>query len=94
MFYFGYDRRAWTLAQILFEIGQRVYDRFEQSRFVAMSGAAQVSKLAEKLRSTNYIVVLDNLESVTGQQLAIQNTLNANEQSELCNFLARLVGGH
>jgi tetratricopeptide (TPR) repeat protein len=93
VFYFGYDERAWTLAQILFAIGQRVYDKFENARFVAMSVAAQVPKLAEKLRSSNYIVVLDNLESVTGQQLAIQNTLNAAEQGELRDFLALLVGG-
>jgi tetratricopeptide (TPR) repeat protein len=93
VFYFGYDERAWTLAQILFAIGQRIYDKFENARFVAMSVAAQVQKLKEKLRSTNYIVVLDNLESVTGQQLAIQNTLNATEQGELRDFLALLVGG-
>jgi CHAT domain len=93
VFYFGYDERAWTLAQILFAIGQRVYDKYENARFVAMSVAAKVQKLAEKLRSSNYIVVLDNLESVTGQQLAIQNTLNATEQGELRDFLALLVGG-
>jgi tetratricopeptide (TPR) repeat protein len=93
VFYFGYDERAWRLDQILFAIGQRIYDKFENARFVAMSVAAQVSKLAEKLRSSNYILVLDNLESVTGQQLAIQNTLNATEQGDLRDFLALLVGG-
>jgi tetratricopeptide (TPR) repeat protein len=93
VFYFGYDERAWTLAQILFAIGQRIYDKFENARFMAMSVAAQVPKLVEKLRSSNYIVVLDNLESVTGRQLAIQNTLNAAEQGELRDFLALLVGG-
>ncbi len=93
VFYFGYDERAWTLTQILYAIGQRIYDKFENARFGAMSVAAQVPKLAEKLRSGNYIVVLDNLESVTGQQLAIQNTLNAVEQEELRKFLALLVGG-
>jgi hypothetical protein len=31
VFYFGYDQKAWTLTQILFDIGQQVYSRFEQA---------------------------------------------------------------
>jgi len=93
VFYFGYDQKAWTLAQILFEIGKRVYDRFEISRFQAMTQAAQVQKLVAKLKTEPYILILDNLESVTGQRLAIQNTLSKKKQTELREFLALLVGG-
>jgi tetratricopeptide (TPR) repeat protein len=93
VFYFGYDQKAWTLAQILFEIGKRVYDRFEMSRFQAMNQAAQVQKLVAKLKTEPYILILDNLESVTGQRLAIQNTLSKKKQTELREFLALLVGG-
>ena len=93
VFYFGYDQKAWTLAQILFEIGKRVYDRFEMSRFQAMNSAAQVQKLVAKLKTEPYILILDNLESVTGQRLAIQNTLSKKKQTELREFLALLVGG-
>jgi tetratricopeptide (TPR) repeat protein len=93
VFYFGYDQKAWTLAQILFEIGKRVYDRFELSRFQAMNQAAQVQKLVAKLKSEGYILILDNLESVTGQRLAIQNTLSKKKQTELRDFLAQLVAG-
>jgi len=93
VFYFGYDQKAWTLAQILFEIGKRVYDRFELSRFQAMNQAAQVQKLVAKLKTEPYILILDNLESVTGQRLAIQNTLSKKKQTELCDFLGQLVGG-
>jgi tetratricopeptide (TPR) repeat protein len=93
VFYFGYDQKAWTLQQILFEIGKRVYDRFELSRFQAMNQAAQVQKLVAKLKSEPYILILDNLESVTGQRLAIQNTLSKKKQTELREFLALLVGG-
>ncbi|RUR83042.1 tetratricopeptide repeat protein [Chlorogloeopsis fritschii PCC 9212] len=92
-FYFGYDEKAWTLTQILFEIGKRVYNRFEKAQFQAMNQAAQVQKLAAKLRVETYVLILDNLESVTGQQLAIQNTLPEAERNLIRDFLARLVGG-
>lgn len=93
VFYFGYDEKAWTLEQLLFEIGKQVYNRFEQAQFQAMNLAAQVQKLVAKLRAESYILILDNLESVTGQQLAIQNTLPEAERNSLRDFLARLVGG-
>jgi hypothetical protein len=93
IFYFGYDERAWTLDQILFAIGSQVYDRFEMGRFQAMNGLAQMQKLVTWLKSENCVLILDNLESVTGEPLAIPNTLNATEQEKLQDFLSRLVGG-
>ena len=70
VFYFGYDHKAWTLTQILFDIGKSVYNKFEFARFQAMSPQAQVAKLVKTLRAENYTVVLDNFESVTGEELA------------------------
>ncbi|TRU33244.1 MAG: tetratricopeptide repeat protein [Microcystis aeruginosa Ma_MB_F_20061100_S20] len=93
IFYFGYDRKAWTLEQIVYEIGQGIYNRFEQGSFQAMNLKARVKKLEQKLRSEAYILILDNLESVTGQPLAIQNTLPENEREEIAEFLKNLVGG-
>ncbi|MDB9346645.1 CHAT domain-containing tetratricopeptide repeat protein [Nodularia spumigena] len=93
VFYFGYDQKAWTLTQILFDIGQQVYGKSEQARFQAMSQAAQVQKLVAKLRGAAYAVILDNLESVTGQQLAIQNTLPEAERQQIGDFIGKLVGG-
>ncbi|MDB9424721.1 tetratricopeptide repeat protein, partial [Microcystis aeruginosa CS-564/01] len=93
IFYFGYDRKAWTLEQIVHEIGQGIYNRFEQGSFQAMNLKARVKKLEQKLRSEAYILILDNLESVTGQPLAIQNTLPENEREEIAEFLKNLVGG-
>jgi tetratricopeptide (TPR) repeat protein len=63
------------------------------SRFQAMNQAAQLQKLVAKLKTEPYILILDNLESVTGQRLAIQNTLSKKKQTELREFLALLVGG-
>ncbi|MGF1991392.1 MAG: CHAT domain-containing protein [Nostoc sp. ZfuVER08] len=93
IFYFGYDEQAWTLTQILFDIGKRVYKRFEFANFQAMNLTVQMQKLLAKLRSESHILILDNLESVTGQALAIQNTLPSAEQKQLQDFLTRLVGG-
>ncbi|MDP5338899.1 MAG: tetratricopeptide repeat protein, partial [Nodularia sp. (in: cyanobacteria)] len=93
VFYFGYDQKAWTLTQILFDIGQQVYGKFEQAQFQAMSQPAQVQKLVAKLRGAAYAVILDNLESVTGQQLAIQNTLPEAERQQIRDFIGKLVGG-
>lgn len=93
IFYFGYDKKAWTLEQIVYEIGQGIYNRFEQASFQAMNLKARVKKLEQKLRSEAYILILDNLESVTGQPLAIQNTLPENEREEIAEFLKNLVGG-
>ncbi len=93
IFYFGYDERAWTLEQILFALGQGVYDRFELGRFQAMSLAAQSSKLVALLRGVEHILILDNLESVTGEPLAIPNTLPPEERGKLRDFLGRLAGG-
>jgi CHAT domain/NB-ARC domain len=93
IFYFGYDTKAWTLTQILNDIGKRVYKKFEFANFQTMNLTAQTQKLLAKLRSEAYILILDNLESVTGQALAIQNTLPEPEQKQLQEFLTRLAGG-
>lgn len=93
IFYFGYDTKAWTLKQILREISKQVYDKFEFSRFQAMNPAAQVQKLAEKLKTENHILILDNLESVTGKRLAIKHTLSKKKREEIQDFISRLVGG-
>jgi tetratricopeptide (TPR) repeat protein len=91
-FYFGYDEKAWTLDQILFFIGQQIYKKFDFASFQAMSHTAQLQKLVAKLRAEKYAVILDNLESVTGQQLAIQNTLPQTERHQIRDFIGRLVG--
>jgi len=93
IFYFGYDTKAWNLKQILREIGKQVYDKFEFSQFQAMNPAAQVQKLAEKLKTETHILILDNLESVTGKRLAIKHTLSKKKREEIRDFLSRLVGG-
>ncbi|MEI2580313.1 tetratricopeptide repeat protein [Scytonema sp. PRP1] len=90
-FYFGYDEKAWNLEQIIWEIGNQIYDRFDN--FHRMLPEAKKQKLLKTLRAESYILILDNLESVTGQPLAIQNTLPETERNQIKDFLTRLVGG-
>ncbi|MGF1515541.1 MAG: CHAT domain-containing protein, partial [Elainellaceae cyanobacterium] len=76
IFYFGYDKQAYTVEQIVFTVGQRAYDRYEAATFQAMPTlGAKVAKLTKFLKANSYVLMLDNLESVTGEPLAIQNTL-------------------
>ncbi len=94
VFYFGYDEKAWSLEQITFEIGKQLYKKFEFANFQAMNSAPRTSKLVAKLRAESYTIILDNLESVTGQPLAIQNTLDETERELIQDFLEKLVGGN
>nr|WP_225912894.1 tetratricopeptide repeat protein [Nostoc flagelliforme] len=94
VFYFAYDQKAWTLAQILFEIAKSVYDRFELAQFQSMNQSVQLAKLAAKLRADYYVIILDNFESITGQELAVKNILNHEQQQEIQNLLIRLLNGN
>ncbi len=90
-FYFGYDKKAWTLEQILLKLGKALYGE--------AAGVPPLMKVVTTLRSgcattgLPFALILDNLESVTGQELAIQNTLPIAEQAKIRDFLGRLVGG-
>ena len=94
VFYFGYDEKAWTRQQIMHEVAGKLFDpaRFHGS-FMARSEELQQQDLAEELAGTRHLIILDNLESVTGSPLAIQNTLADDEQSKLKSFLRELRGG-
>src|SRR5579871_4680464 len=93
VFYFGYDEKAWTRQQIMQEIAQRLFTPVEMAKFQPLSLDAQQARLAERLRADRHLLVLDNLESITGNSLAIPNTLPPNEQQALHSFLKSLEGG-
>ncbi len=86
VFYFGYDERAYTLPQIVQAIGTQLG--------LPLSGIAAQDRalVLRHLRSTRHLLILDNLESVTGERLAVQNTLNAEQQTALRDFLRELAG--
>ena len=91
VFYFGYDRKAWTLEQIVWEVGESIFD--ERNNFHRLLPRAKQQKLLKTLRANNYILILDNLESMTGVKLAIENTLRSDERNLIRDFLSRLVRG-
>jgi tetratricopeptide (TPR) repeat protein len=94
VFYFGYDEKAWTRQQIMRDMAIQLWGKLEyEQRFQAFSEDAQQKKLAKALRSARHLLILDNLESVTGSALAIQHVLTATERENLQDFLRELVGG-
>src|SRR5947208_7842097 len=94
VFYFGYDEKAWTLQQIMTNIAQQLYGPKYYTDFQPLSLEAQQAMLSQDLRGKNHLLILDNLESITGAHLAIQHTLPHDEQSALCSFLTDLTKGH
>ena len=94
VFYFGYDEKAWTLQQIMTSIAQDLYGPKYYTDFQPLSLAAQQAMLSQDLRGKNHLLILDNLESITGAHLAIQHTLPPDEQSALRSFLIDLPKGH
>ncbi|HQY92427.1 tetratricopeptide repeat protein [Caldilinea sp.] len=94
VFYFGYDTRAWTRQQLLDAIARQVLGEGDyRGHFQPLGLDAQQAYLAQRLRARRHLLILDNLESITGADLAIQHTLPAAEQDALAAFLAELAGG-
>jgi tetratricopeptide (TPR) repeat protein len=50
--------------------------------------------LSQDLRGKNHLLILDNLESITGAHLAIQHILPPEDQTALRSFLTDLAKGH
>jgi tetratricopeptide (TPR) repeat protein len=94
VFYFGYDEKAWTLQQIMTSIAQQLYGPKYYTDFQPLSLAAQQAMLSQDLRGKNHLLIMDNLESITGAHLAIQHTLPPDEQFALQSFLTDLAKGH
>jgi tetratricopeptide (TPR) repeat protein len=94
VFYFGYDEKTWTLQQLMTDIAQQLYGPRYYTDFQPLSPKAQQAMLTQDLRGNNHLLILDNLESITGAHLAIQHTLPENEQASLHSFLTDLARGH
>ena len=93
VFYFGYDERAWNRQQLMHRIAQTVFGQEDFALFQSRSPEVQQVQLTQQLRSTRHLLILDNLESITGAKLAIRHTLSRKEQGNLQSLLKELVGG-
>jgi NB-ARC domain len=92
-FYFGWDERAWTRAQIMRALAAKVLSADTARAFDTMSEAAQQQAVAAALRGKRSLLILDNLESVTAAPLAIPHSLDEKQREELRGFVAALADG-
>jgi tetratricopeptide (TPR) repeat protein len=94
VFYFGYDEKAWNRQQILTKVAIDLLGETGYKRFQPLSELAQQKMLVKQLRAERHLLMLDNFESITGANLAIQHTLPVDEQQKLQGLLRDLVGGN
>ena len=87
VFYFGYDLKAYRLPMIIAAIGEQLG--------LPLTGRMQEDRheVTRCLKSTRHLLMLDNMESITGERLSIPNTLNDAERQELKGFLRELLDG-
>ncbi len=94
VFYFDYNDKTWTRQQILTTNARRLLSNVEYVRdFQPLGLEAQQAMLTRCLRAEHHLLILDNLESITGAHHAIKHTLSAKEQKALHSFLVDLAGG-
>src|SRR5260370_5968601 len=75
-------------------LAQQLFPQVEYlTEFQPLSPQAQQAKLVKHLCAHPHLLILDNLESVTGSHLAIQHTLPQEERDALHRFLADLKDG-
>jgi len=97
---FEYDRQAWTrdailmaLADLLLPAPEAGAIKAQTARTAADAPSPLEVRITTVLRSTPRLLVLDNLESVTGEAFAVRHELDADQREEIREFLAGLVGG-
>jgi len=87
VFYFGYDQKAFHLQEIVHTLGKALN--------LPITGILKQDRpmVVRALKSTRHLLILDNLESVAGNPMAIPNTLPLDSQAELHEFLMDLIAG-
>jgi tetratricopeptide (TPR) repeat protein len=93
MFTFSYQHQAWTVGQIIREVRSKLLSPAEHAQADAMSDAAQIEQVAQLLRATRHLLIIDNAESITAAPAAIPHALSPEEQRKLKTLLSRLRGG-
>jgi hypothetical protein len=94
VWYFGYDERAWTRQHILTRIAQDLLTPEQYIRvFIPLSVDAQQIMITKQLHLERHLLILDNLEWITGTQLVIQHPLPHDEKTALRDLLVDLVDG-
>lgn len=92
--YFGYDEEAWTCSRIVDRIARTVLGNVRyHAEFVPLNSVAQQQMIVDILRSERHLLILDNLESITGDATTMRHVLPKEEQDALHTFLTSLAGG-
>jgi hypothetical protein len=102
IFHVGDDEKAHTRDQIVDHIARRLWNQAVPpgmavspafAQFQALQPALRQTMLTTHLRAERHLVILDNLESVTGASLTLPNTLSAADQGLVRGLLADLLDG-
>lgn len=94
VFPFEYDQKPHTVTQILHAIAKQLLGEAEYyARFVPLSAAEGQAMITGRLRGERHLLILDNLETVTGGHAAVGTALPEDERWALKDFLAGLSGG-
>ena len=93
MFEFSFDQRSWTRQQILDTIARELLTSDDYRSFVPMPPEEQQAKIVQLLRAQCHLLLLDNLETITGSHLAIGQALSEPERTDLKEFLNQLNPG-
>ena len=92
-FQFSYAERAWTCSQIIRDIRSKLLTSVEQARADIMPEPAQLEQIAQLLRASRHLLILDNAESITATPPAIDHALDPREQARRKTPPSRMRGG-
>ncbi|GGL96742.1 tetratricopeptide repeat protein [Micromonospora yangpuensis] len=93
VFWFSYESRAWTVDEIVESIAADLLGRAERYRWEELTTTARTERIVRLLRARRYLLVLDNVESVTATPAAIPHALAEADRHRLADFLGALPGG-
>lgn len=96
VFYFGYDRKPYRAEEILNVMAEAVMPPNDFAAFVVMTDVetkamSLTTFLKEGKNTPRVLLILDNLESVTGTEQAVGSRLEEAEQKILTSVLKRLM---
>lgn len=93
VFEFSYDERPWTRQQMLDAIARGLLTPAEYPGFIPLPIVEQQAKIVALLRAQPHLLLLDNLETITGGDLAVGQALSESEREDLRVLLNELVHG-
>lgn len=96
VFYFGYDKKPYHAEEILNAIAEIVMPQGEYGTFltipdVGMKAMALADFLKESKNTPTVLLILDNMESITGTEQAVGSRLEKTEQDKLVIVLKTLM---